>query len=84
MARQIKSAEDLREYLQDKVNQIHEIQADKARVNPGLPTWHEPDENGCNWNCDFLSGDQPSLYAPFVRSVVIEAQRHFNLPDPDL
>jgi hypothetical protein len=56
MAKPTHTAIEIQTELQRQINQIQEIQEDKANVIVPLPYLHEPDEFGCNWNVSSIRG----------------------------
>ncbi len=73
MDRETKSNDELREIFQNRIDSRTEIDGDHVNITI---TWHEPDENGCNWSQRF-HGD--SCWSPAVLAIEAELQSKYNL-----
>lgn len=43
--------------------------------------WHEPDEDGCNWESTFLGGNVTEYVVEVARHVESRARERYNLAD---
>ena len=73
MDRETKSNDELREIFQNRIDSRTEIDGDHVNISI---TWHEPDENGCNWSQRF-HGDHSWTDAVLV--IEAELQSKYNL-----
>lgn len=55
MAKEIKTAQQIRDEVQRLVNENREVREDGFPVQIALPYRHEPDERGCNWDIAIVS-----------------------------
>ncbi len=73
MDRELKSNDELRQIVQYRIDRRTEVDGDHVVVSI---YWHEPDENGCNWDHSF-HGD--SCWSPAVLAIVAELRSKYNL-----
>ncbi len=73
MDREVKSKDELRQIVQDRVDQRTEIDGDNIIISI---SWHEEDESGCNWDWRF-HGD--SSWTDAVTAIGAELQNKYNL-----
>lgn len=73
MAQETKSNDELRQIFQDRIDQKTEVDGDHIIVSI---TWHEPDENGCNWSQRY-HGDR--CWKDDVLAIEAELQNKYNL-----
>ena len=73
MGREIKSNDELRQIVQDRIDRRTEVDGDHVIVSI---YWHEPDKSGCNWGWK-LHDDSCWTYA--VIAIVAELQSRYNL-----
>ena len=73
MDRETKSNDELREIFQNRIDPRTEKDGDHITMTI---TWHEPDENGCNWSRGF-GGDRS--WIPAVEAIGDELQSKYNL-----
>ncbi len=73
MDRELKSNDELRQIVQDRIDRRTEVDGDHVIVSI---YWHEPDENGCNWDHSF-HGD--SCWTDAVLAIVAELRSKYNL-----
>ena len=81
MARATRSAEQIQRLVHERVHKIEEVQEDKAKIGVPLPTRHEVDETGCNWDMSVFGN--ASGYVEGIRRVVEETRAKVNLPSEE-
>jgi len=73
---------------QKTIEELHEIIVGLVRANPEFnnvtphkPYWHEPDEDGCNWDLSSWSGSEILVLeaADFIRADLIELRTRYDL-----
>jgi hypothetical protein len=77
MARQLKTAEEIRDEVHRRVHAVHEVRADGDEIGIPLPTWNEPDDTGCNWGMGRIRN--PGTHMQAVERVVAAVQAEWNL-----
>lgn len=77
MSKKILYATEIQQLLQSRIDAIHEIAEDKAKVIAPLPHWHEEDENGGNWDISTLRN--PNGYIHQILAVIENLKREVNL-----
>ena len=73
MDRERKSKDELLDILQNRVDSRTETDADHVTMTI---SWHEPDENGCNWSWTFHGN---ATWSAAVHAIADELQREYNL-----
>lgn len=79
MGSKVASPEEIRQHVQHLVNAIPELIEDNVMINVPLPQWHEPDENGCNWDMKSFAGNRD--YDHNIRALLEQARQSYHLPD---
>lgn len=77
MPRVLKTAAELKHLIQIKMNALEEVEEDGEQVFAHNVDWHEPDEDGCNWNMNGYRG--AANYATEVRLIVNRLRREYRL-----
>jgi len=77
MARQMKSAEQIRDEVHRRVHAIREVREDGDQIGIPLPTANEPDDTGCNWSMGHIRN--PGSHMNAVERVVKALQAAWNL-----
>jgi hypothetical protein len=70
MARTQMTVEQIRAEVSRRIRAVVD---DKAVVDVPLPTWHEPDDAGCNWRMAYFGGDA-AAYIGAIHDVVSKAR----------
>jgi hypothetical protein len=78
---QTKSGEYIRQWLQDKINDLPEVKENHAMIEVPWPNWHEADVDGCNWNIEHWANANP--YESAIRRILAEARLRFRIEDDD-
>ncbi len=73
MDRELKLKDELRQIVQDRIDQRTEVDGDHVIVSI---YWHEPDKNGCNWDQKFRG---ESCLTDTVLAIVAELRSKYNL-----
>ena len=77
MPKVVKTAEQLKHLIQIRMNALEEVEDDGEQVYAHNVDWHEPDEEGCNWNMSGYRG--PAHYATEIRVIVNRLRREYHL-----
>ena len=77
MERELVSADQIREFVQDLVNENGEVKADGSQIGIGEVSWNEPDSDGCNWDIRFSHNAQGHLGT--IRDAISIAKTRFQL-----
>ncbi len=78
MPRQTMTAEQIQAIVSERIHQIREVRDDGARLDVPIPTSHERDETGCNWEIRYFPN--PGAYMDGINRVIAQARTEFNLP----
>lgn len=79
MDRKIASPEEIRDHVQQLVNTIPELVMRDTMIHVPLPQWHEPDDDGCNWDMKSFGGIRD--YDHSIRTLIEQARQIYKLPD---
>lgn len=77
---EVQSPDFIRNWVQERVNQIDELVEDSETVTVGEVQWHAPDQNGVNWDIPHLQGNAVRNYLRSILRIIEEAQERFRLP----
>lgn len=80
MSKKILSETEIQQLLQTRIDAIHEVVSDKAKVVAPLPYWHEEDEYGVNW--DIYALRNPQGYISQIQIVIENLKSEVNLKQP--
>ena len=75
MTRETKTADELRQMVQERMDQRTTIDSDSVVVEAVYQ--HESDETGCNWNITGFQGDR-SWYQTFTK-ILYAVRKEYNL-----
>lgn len=79
MARQLATAETIRELMQRRIRDSRAVGGDCAGCAAPAPIpLHEPDPYGCNWTITELPSLTPGCH-DFVTYVVMDTMKEYNL-----
>jgi hypothetical protein len=73
----LKTAAELKHLIQAKMNALEDVEEDGEQVFAQNVAWHEPDEDGCNWNMVGYRGS--ANYATEIRLIVNRLRREYGL-----
>ena len=77
MTRETKSAEDLRQMIQERIRSSEELGCDSQIVEVGQVYWHKTDTSGCNWTiCCFKNAEG---YRVFLDNILADFRKDFTL-----
>ena len=73
------SAEKITQEVQNKVNKIQEVVEDDQCPYVGSATWHEIDDQGCNWNITIVKN--ASGYISQIEEIIYELRKQVNIDE---
>ena len=79
MPRRLATADQIRQMVQNRVDAIEEVREDQAEVRVPLPTRHDPDAEGCNWDMGVFGNTRG--YGELLRAAVEAVRYQFNLEE---
>ena len=82
MTREIKSADEIRAWVQDRVDKIPGLAGGGGSLKMARPTWHEPDHGGCNWEITHYRGGAISYFGAMME-IINEARSKFSILEPE-
>lgn len=75
MTRETKTADELRQMVQERMDERTKI--DNDSVVAAEVYWHAPDETGCNWSIRSFDGDHS--WVPAFNGILRTVRDKFNL-----
>lgn len=79
MTREIATKDELRQMIQDAIDQGTDLDGDCRDVVANEVYWHEADESGCNWNLHSFRGDRSC--ADVVARIVGTLRTQYRISD---
>jgi hypothetical protein len=72
------TAAEIRDLVAERVKGLPALKSAGAKVTLSMPQWHEPDEEGSNWDIAYFGGDA-HLYAESIAVIVTAARDQYEL-----
>jgi hypothetical protein len=79
MSQSFHTAAALKRLIQVRMNALADVQDDDEQVFANDVEWHQPDEEGCNWDMNGYRG--PAGYASEIRLLVNRLRREYRLSE---